>query len=140
MQCAFYKSKSKAFYSLNDEYRREILKEYPNAGKRPFAKEDALCRKKEYFKECRRLSLKNIKKIPGIELRKFNEFDVDHIVPISYGYKKKIPVELIGSVENMRIIPHKDNLSKSDKLTELAARLLLRWGIWESKGKAFTVQ
>lgn len=54
---------------------------------------------------------------------------MDHIVPISYGYKNSIKPELIGSLENLRIIPHIQNFEKLAKLTEDSKELLNKWKI-----------
>lgn len=40
---------------------------------------------------------------------------IDHKVPISLGYKLKIPVTIMSLVENLQLIPWKDNLDKSNK-------------------------
>lgn len=53
---------------------------------------------------------------------------LDHIVPVSYGYEHKIPAELLASQDNLQYIPWEDNLSKKDKLTERAKQLLMKWG------------
>lgn len=139
-QWDFYKSKRKAYYSLCEEYRKEVLKLHPDApfsSLSPNKKLNYKERRAYYFRICRRISETNMSKIPGIEKRKNKEYDVDHIVPISYGFKHKIPVELISSAENLQVITHKENVEKSGHITELAARLLLKWGIWEAKGNPF---
>ncbi|WP_277496565.1 hypothetical protein [Elizabethkingia anophelis] len=58
---------------------------------------------------------KNAVRLPNIHLRGVN-YHLDHITPISYGYKHNIEPELIGSLCNIRIITREENLYKCDKL------------------------
>lgn len=53
---------------------------------------------------------------------------VDHIVPVKYGYLNDIPPELIASSDNLQIIPWEENRQKWDILTEDAKQLLMKWG------------
>jgi hypothetical protein len=43
-------------------------------------------------------------------------YHLDHIYPVSKGFKNKIPPEIIGDLSNLRFIPWLDNLKKADKL------------------------
>lgn len=43
-------------------------------------------------------------------------YHLDHIYPVSKGFKNKIPPEVIGDISNLRFIPWIDNLKKADKL------------------------
>ena len=40
---------------------------------------------------------------------------IDHKIPISLGYRLKIPVTVMSIVENLQLMPWKDNLHKSNK-------------------------
>jgi hypothetical protein len=40
---------------------------------------------------------------------------IDHKVPVSVGYQLKIPVTVMSIVENLQLMPWKDNLNKSNK-------------------------
>jgi hypothetical protein len=42
-------------------------------------------------------------------------YQIDHRVPVSMGYKLKIPVTVMSIVENLHLIPWKANLDKSNK-------------------------
>ena len=42
-------------------------------------------------------------------------FSIDHIFPVSVGYRLNIPPELIADMRNIDVIPLKDNLDKRDK-------------------------
>lgn len=56
-------------------------------------------------------------------------FHLDHIIPISIGYKYNINPSLIGDKVNLRIISSKDNISKGSKITDDTIRVLLEFGI-----------
>lgn len=43
-------------------------------------------------------------------------YHLDHIYPVSKGFKNKIPPEIIGDISNLRFIPWLDNIKKADKL------------------------
>lgn len=47
----------------------------------------------------------------------YHLYEVDHIYPIRQGFENSIPTELIGDIRNLRIIPRKENRSKSGKIT-----------------------
>lgn len=48
----------------------------------------------------------------------YHGYELDHIFPISKGFKLNVPAELIGHIDNLRIIPMEQNRSKKDKLIE----------------------
>lgn len=43
---------------------------------------------------------------------------LDHIYPVSKGFDSNIPPELLASVDNLRIIDWKENITKSNAITE----------------------
>lgn len=45
-----------------------------------------------------------------------NGYAIDHIYPISHGFKNNIPPEIIGNISNLQMLPFKENESKSDKI------------------------
>lgn len=47
----------------------------------------------------------------------YHLYEIDHIYPIRQGFKNSIPAKLIGDIRNLRIIPRKENRSKSGKIT-----------------------
>lgn len=84
--------------------------------------------KKRYISQCWTMTESNKHLLQDIELRCFKKYDIDHIVPISYGYKHNISPSLIGSIDNLRIIPNKDNLKKGTRITDESIALLEKWG------------
>lgn len=53
---------------------------------------------------------------------------VDHIVPVAFGFKWKIPPALMGSRDNLQLMPLNDNLQKGQRITPKAIAILRRWG------------
>jgi hypothetical protein len=56
-------------------------------------------------------TLKNHKK------RGWKKYHLDHIYPISKGYKEKISPKKIGDIRNLRFIYYKQNIKKGCKIT-----------------------
>lgn len=81
-----------------------------------------------YKKEVKTLSELNSKELLNGKTRGFKENHIDHIVPISYGFKKSIPVSLISSKDNLQVLSYKDNMKKGVKITKEAIELLIKWG------------
>ena len=45
-----------------------------------------------------------------------NAYNLDHIIPIIYGFKNNIDPKIIGNISNLRFIPWDENVKKSSKL------------------------
>lgn len=80
-----------------------------------------LKRKKKYYNEVWKITekqelsiLENYDKRGRVDLNS-EAYNLDHIVPIIYGYRNNIPPEVIGSMGNLRFIPALDNHKKSYK-------------------------
>lgn len=52
---------------------------------------------------------------------------IDHILPIARCYYKNIDPELVGSVDNLQYLSHKQNLHKGTKLTARGKELLIQF-------------
>lgn len=48
----------------------------------------------------------------------YHKYELDHIYPISVAFKNDIPAELVGHIDNLRIIPGKQNRQKNNKIIE----------------------
>ena len=57
--------------------------------------------------------------MPNYEKRAPNGTDggytLDHITSVVFGYKNKIPAKIIANIENLRMMPWKDNIIKGWK-------------------------
>ena len=58
--------------------------------------------------------------------RGWKNYHIDHIYPISMGYKDKIPPEKIGNIKNLRFIHYTENLDKGSKITNESRNALRR--------------
>lgn len=57
---------------------------------------------------------------------------IDHKIPISIGYEMKIPIHVMSDIENLQLMPWKENLKKSNKTIldeSLLAKLLNKYKI-----------
>lgn len=77
--------------------------------------------RKRYYREVRKLTrqqdislLENYDKLRGL-CGVSGAYQLDHIIPVSVGYEKGIPAHQIADISNLRIIPWKENLTKSNK-------------------------
>lgn len=72
---------------------------------------------------------KHKNEIVGIEKRGFKTYHIDHIIPISYGYKNNICPKIIGGKSNIRMLHYKENMKKGVTLTNDSKKLLNRLGL-----------
>lgn len=72
----------------------------------------------DYYKQVWYHTEKNAHKLHNITKRG-QEYHIDHIVPISYGFKKGIDPKRIGGIKNLRIISWKENFNKNRMFTTL---------------------
>lgn len=118
---------------LNDPYQAwiNLSDECKNYISKPLYKsKTSIRRNKRIYKNlCWRLTELNAKSMPDIHKRDFKSFHIDHIVPISFGFKYNINPHLISSIENLRIINADSNLDKGIKLTKDSIFILLKWNI-----------
>ena len=123
------KSWNAAIRNLSNECREELGYPYtPIKELEDWKKEDRRKGQRKYAALCRMFTARVCHMVSGNDKRRFRQYDLDHIIPISYGYKNKIPPWYIGSLENLQVIAHKKNWSKGQKLTNGAKRLLTKWG------------
>jgi len=67
-----------------------------------------------------------LKDLPNYNKRSFfGGYHVDHIVSIYDGYKYKIPVEIIGNIKNLRMIPSEENMLKNRRSIPYALQDML---------------
>lgn len=75
--------------------------------------------KRLYFNNVMKHTKYNSLNVTGIELRGKRTFHLDHIFPIQKGFIFSVPPELIGSLDNLRMLWCGDNQSKNSKITEI---------------------
>lgn len=73
--------------------------------------------KRNYWKKVWELTESIAHLIPGIEKgRAFKGYHIDHIIPVSHGYKHGVNPEKIAHISNLRMLPYKENMAKGIKL------------------------
>jgi hypothetical protein len=87
---------------------------------------------KKYDKICRALTELVVHKIDGIETRGWSTNNVDHIVPIAYGYFHNIPVDVLAGIDNLVMLSWKENCLKGRTLTDDSIFLLKKWGYFNA--------
>jgi hypothetical protein len=57
----------------------------------------------------------------GYKIGKFgkNIYHLDHIYPVSEGFKYNVPIEVMSSVENLQLLPYAENVTKSNKIDKI---------------------
>ena len=81
----------------------------------------------EYLSKVKVLTAESAPSLPDIEKRGLYTFHVDHIVPVSWGYKLGIPPEKISSIENLQVISREANSIKGNKITPEGEAVLKAW-------------
>lgn len=95
-------------YNVLDHYKFPAKVSAPPTGgvKNPF---------KEYRKKVRELTELVAHLIPGIHLRGFRGYHIDHKISIWYGFRNNFLPEQIAALSNLRMLFHKDNMLKGIK-------------------------
>jgi 5-methylcytosine-specific restriction endonuclease McrA len=96
--------------SLPNEIRKVVQTKIYRLNKYDFRKK-LYYAKVWYYTETNDLTL-----LENHELRGYRNHHLDHILPISHGYKNNIDPTIIGGLNNLRFIPWKENIKKGDKI------------------------
>lgn len=56
--------------------------------------------------------------------RGFRSYHLDHIYPISEGFKNNIPVEAISNIKNLQFIHHRKNIKKGNDINDNAVKII----------------
>lgn len=117
-------------YELSDEeYFSLVRKRHLKNNKARANKTDWCCYKRSAWAATEKVA----PFVKGIHTRGFKKNHIDHIVPISFGFKNKIPLNLIASADNLEMLPHRENMNKAIKLSEKSIKVLKKWGYEISK-------
>jgi 5-methylcytosine-specific restriction endonuclease McrA len=82
-----------------------------------------------YHADVWELTEKNdLTRVKGIEKREWKKYELDHIVPISFGRKHNISPERLADLSNLQILTYERNRSKKNRVTPKAENLLREWG------------
>ena len=105
---------------IKDEHIKKMAAKKAGYDTFPLYMKD-LDNRKKYYRKVRLITkkqdislLENYDKLRGL-CGVTNAYQLDHIISVSKGYTDKIAPEIIGDIKNLRIIPWRDNLLKSNK-------------------------
>lgn len=123
------KKKNKGFklYELSEE---DIYKIMPKLRKRNLHNIKDNNKRIFYLRVWLITEIQPLHKLPNYNKRCWNKsscYELDHILSISHSYLEKIPPHLVGSIDNLRFIPKKENRDKGFKLTEDSHKILRKF-------------
>lgn len=73
----------------------------------------------EVIRETKKQDLENLQDIEKIGVISQGGYHLDHIYPKAKGYENGIPPQLIGGIENLRVIPGLENVKKRHTITDI---------------------
>jgi len=92
---------------------------------KPKKENPMIMKRSVYIEKCRKAANDMKKSRPKPE--NLENLELDHIVPINYGYEHNFPWEIISLPENLDWIPRDENRSKSASLTPQGLKLINKW-------------
>ena len=114
--------------TLNDKIKREIrkiCKKYPKI-KQKIKNIKDLDKKLYYAMVWEVTESQPLYILENFDKRGWKSYHLDHIYPISMGFREKIPPEKIGNIKNLRFIYFEENLKKGSKITNDSVKSLKR--------------
>lgn len=114
---------NRAWAWMSDEAKERLAAKYPwtfpikvhSNGARGKIKSKQNYWKRQYYIRVWEQTAINEVLLPNYDRKYVDRLDTDHIVPISYGFKHNIAPELIGSIDNLQLIPTQINRDKGTK-------------------------
>jgi 5-methylcytosine-specific restriction endonuclease McrA len=126
---ALRKKRNKGF-KLYETTEAEIYKIMPKLKKRDLKKIKDKDKRLYYLRVWLVTEMQPLHKLPNFSKRCWNKrscYELDHILSIAHSYLEKIPPHLVGSIDNLKFIPKKENRSKGFKLTEESHKILRKF-------------
>lgn len=98
---------------MQEEYYRDSLRKEDTPEYRRYANRVHKLTKTIYEQNITLINPNNLTRtLAGVD----NGYQLDHIIPVRYGFDNNIPPEEIARLENLRMIPWKENVQKGKKL------------------------
>lgn len=123
-----YKKKISKKTDLTEEIKKEIrkiCKKYPKI-KQKIKNIKDLDKKLYYAMVWEVTESQPLHILENFDKRGWKNHHLDHIYPISMGFKEKIPPEKVGNIKNLRFIHYTENLDKGFKVTTESMNALRR--------------
>lgn len=124
------RKKKKNSFKLYDVTEKEIYNIMPKLKDRDFSSISSKDKRLYYLRVWLVTEMQPLHKLKNHKKRCWGRdgcYELDHILSIAHSYLEKIPPHLVGSMDNLRFIPKKENRSKSFKLTEDSHKVLKKF-------------
>jgi len=126
---ALRKKKNKGF-KLYETTERQIYQIMPKLKKRGLSSINDKDKRLYYLRVWLVTEMQPLHKLRNYSKRCWGRagcYELDHILSIAHAYLENIPPHLVGSMDNLRFIPKKENRDKSFKLTEESHKVLRKF-------------
>lgn len=124
------KKKKKNSFKLYEATEVDIYKVMPKLKRRGLDKITNPDKRIYWLRVWYVTEIQPLNKLPNYHKRCWNKsscYELDHILSIAHSYLEGIPPHLVGSLENLRFIPKKENRDKSFNLTEDSHKILRKF-------------
>ena len=126
---ALRKKKNKGF-KLYETTERQIYQIMPKLKKRGLSSINDKDKRLYYLRVWLVTEMQPLHKLRNYSKRCWDRagcYELDHILSIAHAYLENIPPHLVGSMDNLRFIPKKENRDKSFTLTEESHKVLRKF-------------
>lgn len=122
--------KNKKGFKLYELSEDDIYKIMPKLKKRGLENITDKDKRLYYLRVWLITEIQPLHKLPNYTKRCWNKsgcYELDHILSIAHSYLEGVPPHLVGSIDNLRFIPKKENRNKGFKLTEDSHKILRKF-------------
>jgi len=122
--------KNKKGFKLYDTTEVDIYRIMPKLKKRSLDKIKDKKKRLYYLRVWLVTEMQPLKKLKNYTKRCWGRsgcYELDHVLPIAHAYLENIPPHLVGSMDNLKFIPKKENRDKSFRLTEESHKILRKF-------------
>lgn len=124
------RKKKKNGFKLYETTESEIYNIMPKLKKRSLNNIKDKKKRLYYLRVWLVTEMQPLHKLPNYSKRCWDKagcYELDHILSIAHAYLENIPPHLVGSMDNLRFIPKKENRDKSFTLTEESHKVLRKF-------------
>lgn len=122
--------KNKKGFKLYETTEMEICRIMPKLKKRSLDKIKNNKKRLYYLRVWLVTEMQPLRKLKNFTKRCWGRsgcYELDHVLPIAHAYLENIPPHLVGSMDNLKFIPKKENRDKSFRLTEESHKILRKF-------------
>jgi hypothetical protein len=122
--------KNKKGFKLYETTEVDIYRIMPKLKKRSLDKIKDKKKRLYYLRVWLVTEMQPLKKLKNYTKRCWGRsgcYELDHVLSIAHAYLENIPPHLVGSMDNLKFIPKKENRDKSFRLTEESHKILRKF-------------